>query len=214
MPKKGATTKRNRARIIKSSKLLHQKSFPWHLTFDKRWVEKTTPGKPSLCNFHKYLPCCFRKCLNSDDSLIDSSSETEETTFQNSWPLTAINLWNIRSAKAYKKYKNEFTKNQFSNFEFAHLCSIGKSFRQLHRTARITASICKEVFCTDRTQITNKTLFKKIMQYTKRNPTKQMQYGSATESAARDCYVAMQKQEHVIWVLEKLLFMSELISHF
>ena len=35
------------------------------------------------------------------------------------------------------------------------------------------------------------------MQYTKRKPTKQMQYGSTMESSARDWYFAMQKQQHV-----------------
>ena len=74
----------------------------------------------------------------------------------------------IRCTKAYEKYKNEFTQNQFSNL------SLHTFAQSANPPWQLIASICKEVFCTDHTQITNKTLFEKIMQYTKRKPTKQM----------------------------------------
>ena len=37
-----------------------------------------------------------------------------------------------------------------------------------------------------------------------------MQYGSLMESSARNCYFAMQKQQHAktAWVSKKLVFMS------
>ena len=100
----------------------------------------------------------------------------------------------IHCTKAYEKYKNEFTQHQFSNLSLHTYAKLANPSWQLHRTGRITASICKEVFCTDHTEITNKTLFEKVMQYTKRKPTKQMQYGSAMESGTRDRYFATQKQ--------------------
>ena len=102
----------------------------------------------------------------------------------------------IGCTKAYEKYKNEFTQNQFSNLSLHTCAQSANPSWQLHRAGRITASICK-VFCTNHTKITNKTLFEKIMQYTKRKPTKQMQYGSTMESSARDWYFATQKQQHV-----------------
>ena len=99
--------------------------------------------------------------------LTDSFPETEETTLPE--PLTsvydptAINLSNeklkIRCTKAYEKYKNEFTQNQFSNLSLHTCAQSANPSWQLHRAGRITASICK-VFCTDHTQITNKTLTK------------------------------------------------------
>ena len=99
--------------------------------------------------------------------------------------------------KSYEKYENEFPQNQFSNLSLQTCAQSANPSWQLHRTGRITASICKQVFCTDYTQITNKTLFEKIMQYTIRKPTKQMQYGSAMEPSARDWYFATQKRQHV-----------------
>ena len=53
------------------------------------------------------------------------------------------------------------------------------------------------MFCTDDTQITNKALFGKIMQYTKRKLTNQMQCRSAAKWSASNCCVAMQKLEFV-----------------
>ena len=114
---------------------------------------------------------CFHDDSNSDDSLTDSSSETEETTLPE--PLTsvydptAVNLSNeelkICCTKAYEKYKNEFPQNQFSNLSLHTCAQLANPSWQLHRAGRITASICKEVFHTDHAQITNKTLVEKIM---------------------------------------------------
>ena len=114
-------------------------------------------------------PSCFHEYSNSDDSLTDSSSETVETTLPE--PLTslydptAIDLSNeelkIRFRNAYEKYKDEFTQNQFSNLSLHTCAQSANPSWQLHRAGRITVSICKEVFYTDHTQITNKTLFEK-----------------------------------------------------
>ena len=71
----------------------------------------------------------------------------------------AINLSNeelkIICTKAYEKYKNEFAQNQFSNLNFYTCAQSANPSWQVHR---ITASLCKEVVCTNHTQITNKTL--------------------------------------------------------
>ena len=137
--------------------------------------------------------------IQTDDSLTDSSSETEETTLPEplTWAYHPNEELKIRCAKAYEKYKNKFVQNKFSNLS-SHTCAqLANSSRQLHRAGRITASICKEVFCTDHAQITSKTLFEKIMQHTKRRPTKQVQYGSAMESSTRDWYFVMRKEQHV-----------------
>ena len=168
-------------------------------------LKKLHKENPASANFTSVNPSCFHEYSNSGDSLTDSCSETEETTIPE--PLTsvydptAINLSNeelkIRCTRAYEKYKNEFAQNQFSNISFHTCAELANPSWQLHRAGRITASICKEFFCTDHTQITNKTLFEKIMQYTIRKPTNQMQYGSAMESSARDWYFATQKQKHV-----------------
>ena len=185
-----------------STKNLFVDTYP--LTKDE--LKKLHQENPPSAIFTSIDPSCLHEYSNSDDSLtIDSSSETEETTLPE--PLTsvydptAINLSNeelqIRCTKAYEKYKNEFTQNQFSNLSLHTCAQSANPSWQLHRAGRITASICKEVFCTDHTQIANKTLFEKIMQYTIRKPTKQMQYGSAMESSARDWYFATQKQQHV-----------------
>ena len=168
-------------------------------------LKKLHKENPASANFTSINPSCFHEYSNSGDSLTDSCSETEETTIPE--PLTsvydptAINLSNeelkIRCTRAYEKYKNAFAQNQFSNMSFHTCAELANPSWQLHRAGRITASICKEFFCTDHTQITNKTLFEKIMQYTIRKPTNQMQYGSAMESSARDWYFATQKQKHV-----------------
>ena len=168
-------------------------------------LKKLHKENPASANFTSVNPSCFHEYSNSGDSLTDSCSETEETTIPE--PLTsvydptAINLSNeelkIRCTRAYEKYKNEFAQNQFSNMSFHTCAELANPSWQLHRAGRITASICKEFFCTDHTQITNKTLFEEIMQYTIRKPTNQMQYGSAIESSARDWYFATQKQKHV-----------------
>ena len=168
-------------------------------------LKKLHKENPASTNFTSVNPSCFHEYSNSGDSLTDSCSETEETTIPE--PLTsvydptAINLSNeelkIRCTRAYEKYKNEFAQNQFSNISFHTCAELANPSWQLHRAGRITASICKEFFCTDHTQITNKTLFEEIMQYTIRKPTNQMQYGSAMESSARDWYFATQKQKHV-----------------
>ena len=75
-------------------------------------------------------PSCFHEYSNSDDSFTDSSPETEETTLPETltslYDPTAINLSNeelkIRCTKAYEKYKNEVTQNQFSNLSL-HTCA-------------------------------------------------------------------------------------------
>ena len=87
-------------------------------------LKKTTPGKPSLCNFCKYWPVLFHEYLNSGDSLTDSSSEIEETTLPE--PLTSVYdpttvklsnyELNVRCTKAYEKYKNEFRNHPFSMY--------------------------------------------------------------------------------------------------
>ena len=168
-------------------------------------LKKVHQENPVPAIFTSIDPSCFHEYLDSDDSFTDSSSETEETTLPE--PLasiydpTTINFsneeLNIRCSKAYEKYKNQFTQNHFSNLSFHTCAQSANSSWQLHRAGRITASICKEVFCTDHTHLANKTLFEKITQYTKRKPTKQMRNGSATESSVRGFYVAMQKQQHV-----------------
>ena len=111
---------------------------------------------------------------------------------------TAINLSNdelkFRCAKAHEKYKNGFTQNQFTNLRLDTCTQSANPSCQQH--GRITASICKEVLCTDHTQITNKTLLEKMMQYTIRKATKQMQYGSAMKLSAKDWYFATKKQLH------------------
>ena len=163
------------------------------LTSDE--LEKLHQVNPASAIFTSIDPSCFHEYPNSGDSLTDSSPETEESTLPEPLTLlyhpTATNLsskeFKIRCTKAYyEKYKNEFTQNQFSNLSLHTSAQLNNPSLQLHRAGRITASICKEVFCTNHTQITNKTLFEKIMQYTRRKPTKQMQYGSKMESSARD----------------------------
>ena len=86
-------------------------------------LKKLHQENPASAIFTSIDPSCFHEYSNSDDSLTDSSSETEETTLPE--PLTSIydptatNLSNeelkTRCTKAYKKYKNEFPRNQFSN---------------------------------------------------------------------------------------------------
>ena len=114
--------------------------------------------------------------IQTDDSITDSSAQKlkKETTLPE--PLTslydptALNLFNeelkIRCTKTYEKFENEFTQNQFSNLSLHTSAQSVNPSWQLHRAGRITASICEEVFCTNHTQIMNKTLFEKKMQYT------------------------------------------------
>ena len=93
-------------------------------------------------------PSCFHEYSNSDDSLTDFSSETEETTLPE--PLTSPYDPNeelkIRCTKAYEKYKNKIVQNKFSNLSLHTCTQSANSSRQLHRAGRITVSICKEVF--------------------------------------------------------------------
>ena len=130
-------------------------------------LKKLHQENPASAIFTSIDPSCFHEYSNSDDSLTDSSSETEETTLTE--PLTslydptAIDLSNeelkICCAKAYEKYENEFTQNQFSNLCLHTCVQSANSSWQLHRPGRITVPICKEVFCTNYTHIMNKTLF-------------------------------------------------------
>ena len=74
-------------------------------------LKKLHQENPISPIFTSIDPSCFHEYSNSDDSLIDSSSETEETTlpepFTSVYDPTAINLsreeLKIRCTKAYEK---------------------------------------------------------------------------------------------------------------
>ena len=115
-------------------------------------LKKLYQENPASAIFTSLDPSCFHECSNSHDGLTDSSSETEETTLPEPLTLvydpTAINLSNeelkIRCTKAYERYKNEFTQNQFSNLSLHIYAQSANPSWQLHRAGRITASICRK----------------------------------------------------------------------
>ena len=93
-------------------------------------LKKLHQKNPASAIFTSIDQSCFHEYSNSDDSLTDSSSETGETILPETLTIihdpTAINLSNeelkIRCTKAYRKHKNQFTQNQFSNLSL-HTCN-------------------------------------------------------------------------------------------
>ena len=82
-------------------------------------------------------------------------------------------------------------------FAFTQLCSIDKTVMTIRYSFQDNCLHLQGVALYWSYTENDKTLFEKTMLHTKRKPTKYMQYGFAMESSARDCYIAMQKQEHI-----------------
>ena len=139
-----------------------------------------------------------------DDSDTDTSSETEENTIPD--PLTSIfdpTVINMPEAELkviarerFAEYSRSFKPEHYQTLhEITKEQSANPSW-MIHRAGRITASTIGEVFSTDSYEISNKSLFDKLMQYSKPLKNKYIDHGKITEPKARKYYYDVQKYSH------------------
>ena len=143
--------------------------------------------KDELKTFHKIQPdaAIFTaidpvKFIDYDSSETDTSSETDETTLPE--PLTSLydpttinlekeEITNVCQS-VYEAYKKEYNDNAYANLSRYTKIQAQNPAWMTHRAGRVTASILKEVFCTNENTKTSQSLVDKIMQYKINKPNK------------------------------------------
>ena len=167
--------------------------------------------KDELKTFHKIQPdaAIFTaidpvKFIDYDSSETDTSSETDETTLPE--PLTALydpttinlekeEITNVCQS-VYEAYKKEYNDNAYANLSRYTKIQAQNPAWMTHRAGRVTASILKEVFCTNENTKTSQSLVDKIMQYKINKTNKYTQYGIKMEPIAKQYYVNEESCKH------------------
>nr|XP_047128389.1 uncharacterized protein LOC124809027 [Hydra vulgaris] len=142
---------------------------------------------------------------NSNQKSSDTESGSEDETSCLPEPITSLfdptcnNSTEFQLLKHSKQLYKDFSQTYFEK-QYDQLAKVTyqqnqSSAWQVHRAGRITASICFNVFHTNK-DVLSESLIQEIMQYKKEFKTKFTQYGKKMECFAKNTFCEIQLKKH------------------